>query len=173
MSPSRFGVGLAALPFVFFACFAATPHPNPSATLTPIKIHPPTTKLHTEYLVEVNKMGQVVRVKSGKMSPNRLFDTETYGNALQMWIRHPDGTAEVGLYRVAYDYDPKTHHVHRDVAIVSAGGSWGEEQGAANQMIDLAHKESRDAQKRAAAQRANLPSLDQIFGATPSPTAHP
>ena len=65
--------------------------------------------MHTEFVVEVNAKGQVVRVKSAKAYGDQdpFFNTQTNGNVLQMWIRHPDGSAEVGLYRVNYDYDPQ------------------------------------------------------------------
>ena len=44
--------------------------------------------------MEVNKKGQVVRIKSGKGTKYGTFNAQTYGNALQMWIRKPDGSAE-------------------------------------------------------------------------------
>ncbi|MBV8246484.1 MAG: hypothetical protein JOZ38_11215 [Candidatus Eremiobacteraeota bacterium] len=91
--------------------------------------------LHTEFVVEVNHLGQIVRVKSGKSCKNLAFNAQTYGNVLQMWIRKPDGTAVVGMYRVTYDYDPKTHDVHRGVALLKEGGDWGDELGAANEML--------------------------------------
>ena len=102
---------------------ATTPKPSPKPT--PVVIHLPNTPLHVEVVVEVNKKGQVVRVKSAKPSKVRSFNIQTYGNALQMWIRKPDGSAEVGLYRVTYDYNPKNQQVTRRVALVSLGGNWG------------------------------------------------
>ena len=86
-----------------------------------------------------------------------------------MWIRRPDGSAEVGLYRISYDYDPKTHGVTRRIALVSAGGSWGDEDGAANVMIENARKQAAEDRQRQAEQNAKLPSLNQIRGVTPSP----
>jgi len=161
--------------------FGATPSPapvvhKPIALPTP---HFPKKKLHTEFIVEVNSKGQVVRVKSGKSCDNPTFNAQTYGNVLQMWIRHPDGSADVGLYRVTYDYDPKTLDVHRSISIVSRGGDWGDKEGAANSMIDIAKKEAdqqRKAQEeQAAKERANLPSLNSIIktSPSPSPSSHP
>ncbi len=160
--------------------FAATPTPSGSHTAPPGSVpagahglpaaHLPTVALHTEVVVEVNKKGQVVRVKSTKPSKMQGFNLETYGNALQMWIRKPDGTSEVGLYRVSYDFDPKTKKVTRRVALVSAGGNWGDEPGAANVMMDMAKKQAAEARKQAEQNHTQLPSLNQIRGApTPSP----
>ena len=125
--------------------------------------------LHTEFVVEVNKRGQIVRVKSGKSTSNYTYNAQTYGNVLQMWIRHPDGTAEVGLYRVSYDYDPKTHGIHRSIALVKAGGNWGDKQGAADQMMEIFHKND----SKGAAPPPNLPSLNAITGVESTPTPKP
>lgn len=125
--------------------------------------------LHSEVVVEVNKKGQVVRVKSTKPSKLRSFNIQTYGNALQMWIRKPDGTATVGLYRVIYDYSPKSQDVTRRVSLVSAGGNWGNDEGAANVMMDLAKKQAAAAHKAQQESSSKLPSLNEIRGASPSP----
>jgi hypothetical protein len=128
--------------------------------------------LHSEVVVEVNKKGQVVRVKSTKPSKIQSFNLQTYGNALQMWIRHPDGTAQVGLYRVTYDYDPKTQDITRRVSLVSIGGSWGNQEGAANVMMEMARKQAAAARKAEQEEHSTkLPSLNQIRGvSTPRPT---
>lgn len=128
-------------------------------------------------VVEVNNKGQVVRVKSTKWCKVSSFNVQTFGNALQMWIRRPNGTAEVGLYRVTYDYNPKTTYVARHVAIISRGGSWANAEGAADRMIRTAQKQAAEAQKaaieaqkKAQERNAKLPSLNEIRGhATPSP----
>lgn len=152
---------------------AATPTPAPHRTFPPPSF--PKEKLHAEYVVEVNAKGQVVRIKSGKGTKYATFNAQTYGNALQMWIRKPDGSAEVGLYKVTYDYDPKTHHVDRRVALLSKGGSWGGDEGAADVMMDTAKKEAAAAAKQQQqAQHSGLPSLNQITGKkTPSPSPAP
>jgi hypothetical protein len=160
------------------AAFAApTPAPRPS----PIVIHLPDIPLHTEVVVEVNKKGQVVRVKSTKPCKIQSFNLQTYGNALQMWIRkcRTEGSStncisETGLYRVSYDYDPKTQSVTRRVALISPGGSWANDEGAANVMIELAKKQAEAAaaeeQKAQQEQNAKLPSLNEIRGVpTPKP----
>ena len=98
----------------------------------------PKVKLHTEMIVEVNKLGQVSRVRSIKPSKDVPFNTHAYGNALQAFIRTPDGNVVVGSYRLTYDYDPKTQRIRRDVALVSRGGVDPERKGAAAEMIDIA-----------------------------------
>ncbi len=145
-----------------------------TAATTPLPSPPiPKVPLHSEFVVEVNAKGQVVRVKSAKASSDPFFNTQTNGNVLQMWIRHPDGSAEVGLYRVSYDFDPKTKKISRHIGIVSQGGDWGNEPGAATVMVNTAKREEEAAQQRQQQMRSNLPSLEGIIGATPSPTPHP
>lgn len=153
------------------AASKATPKPHPAATpFRPPKM--PTVPLHSEFLVEVNAKGQVAHVKSRKGSKVPMYNLWTYGNVLQMWIRHPDGTAEVGLYKVTYDYDPKTHKIARVPSLVKAGGNWGNDEGAADHMIDIARKEAAAHAAKQRAEAKNLPSLKAIRGetATPSPT---
>lgn len=153
---------------------AATPTPKPKPAPTHVVISLPNIPLHSEVVVEVNAKGQVVRVKSTKPSQRASFNFQTYGNALQMWIRKPDGSAQVGLYRVTYDYSPKTHDVTRHVALISAGGSWGNEPGAANVMVEMEKKQAAAAaanERKQQEQFNKLPSLNQIRGApTPKPT---
>ncbi len=155
---------------------APTPQPHGAPAPMP-SIRLPNIPLHTEVVVEVNKKGQVVRVKSVKQCKVQSFNVQTIGNAEQMWIRHPDGSAQVGLYRVSYDYNPKTTQVMRRIALISAGGSWANSPGAATVMIEIAHKQAVEAQKAAqAAQKkeqernAKLPSLNQIRGVPTSPS---
>jgi hypothetical protein len=166
--------------FAFAAPVMAATTPKPGAPPHPVpmpSIKLPNVPLHTEVVVEVNSKGQVVRVKSAKQSKVQSFNIQTIGNAEQMWIRHPDGTAEVGLYRVIYDYDPKTQKVSRHVAIISRGGSWGNQAGAATLMINHAkqqaievQKANAEAEKKAQERNAKLPSLNEIRGITPSPS---
>ena len=159
------------------ASAAPKPTPTPAGHYPAIPLPKlPTKPLHAEYVVEVNKHGQVVKIKSASATTNSTFNTQTFGNAQQMWIRRPDGTAVVGLFKVTYDYNPSTQKIARHVSFVSAGGDWGDAEGAANVMIDAARKA---AQAQAAAQaanqakeRANLPSFNQITG-KPTPTPHP
>lgn len=159
---------------------AATPAPHAAPHAMPTPYMPPYA-MHTDFVVEVNKKGQVVRVKSGnsakqcpksQQQPCLTFNAQTYGNVLQMWIRHPDGSAEVGLYKVAYDYDPKTHNVHRDVNIISRGGNWGDQVGAATDMMNKAEAEAKAwAQKQQQDQQKqnnSLPDLNKIVAPTPT-----
>jgi hypothetical protein len=141
---------------------------KPRATPPPIAF--PKTKLHTDFNVEVNAKGQVVLVKSGKSSSNRFYNAQTYGNVLQMWIRHPDGSAQVGTYHVTYDYDPKAKKIRRGIALISAGGNWGNKEGAADEMMDIAQRQEAAAQAAQAAKNKtpHLPDINSIMS-TPTP----
>lgn len=149
------------------AASAATPPPaaHPAPAPVPVdlrKVTPrqlaPKVKLHTEFVVEVNKLGQVTRVRSGRSCPDLRFNAQTYGNALQAFIRTPDGRAISGVYRLTYDYDPKTQKVRRDVALLWAGGVNANAEGAATQMMKLAAKQAaRDRAKQATAPPAPQP----------------
>lgn len=128
--------------------FAATPAPK-AAQAAPqridvTKMQPkelaPTKPLHVELTVEVNKLGQVARVRTIKPSHNEAFDAKMYGNALQAFIRTPDGHVVLGTYRLTYDYDPKTLRVHRDVALVKTGGVDPNAKGAANDLMEIARR---------------------------------
>ncbi len=95
---------------------------------------------HTEFVVEINKLGQVARVRSGKSSDFPPFNAQTYGNALQAFIRTPDGKAIPGTYRLTYDYDVKSSRVRRNVALLHAGGVNPNAAGAAADMMKIAAK---------------------------------
>ncbi len=151
------------------AAVKATPQPHPPIPTKLPKM--PAIPLHTEFLVEVNAKGQVVHVVKRVGSKIPMYNLWTYGNVLQMWIRHPDGTAEVGLYKVTYDYNPKTHSIRRIPSLVKAGGNWGNEEGAADHMIDIAREEAAAHAKKQAEEAKNLPSLRAIRGG--KPTASP
>jgi hypothetical protein len=125
---------------------AATPAPKAAAPvrinvkqLQPKEIFPK-RKLHAEVIVEVNKLGQVARVRSIVPSHDEQFDAHVYGNALQAFIRTGDGHVVVGSYRLTYDYDPTSLGVRRDVALVKAGGVNPNAKGAANDMMDIARR---------------------------------
>lgn len=109
----------------------------------------PTKALHDDFTVQVNKKGQVVRITHGNFSGDRAFDTMTLGNAMQMWIRKPDGSAIVGTYRVAYHYDPASKRISRVPSLLSAGGTWGNTPGAATLIV-------KDLQAQAQAEYARL-----------------
>lgn len=162
--PAILMLALAVPTFAPVPTLAATPQPK--ATMSTVQL--PNEKLHTEFVVEVNAKGQVVLVKSGKSSPYGFFNSQTYGNVLQMWIRHPDGTAEVGTYRVTYDYDPKTKNIKRGVALIKAGGNWGNKEGAATEMIDIAKRENAKAAAAAKASAAKAKAKAAKAKATPA-----
>jgi hypothetical protein len=119
----------------------------------------PKVKLHVELIVEINRMGQVTRVRSIKPSHDQGFDAHTYGNALQAFIRTSDGQVVLGTYRLIYDYDPKTLRVRRDVALVRRGGVDPNAQGAALQMMAIARRGAiRDANRKAKGHLTPAPS---------------
>jgi hypothetical protein len=171
---------LLAFPAAAFA--ASTPAPAPSPKL-------PSKPLHVDLQVEVNKLGQVVRVLHGNLSGDGPFDTMAMGNALQMWIREQHGntiTAVVGLYKVNYSYDPKTQKVKRTFALFKRGGNWANEPGAATKIVSDAKKQAEAAaaalaklkadQQKKAAENPNLPDINAALKksrATPSPSPRP
>jgi hypothetical protein len=167
------------------SALAATPAPTatPRQRIDALKLQPkslaPKKALHVEYTVEINKLGQVARVRTVKPSHDEAFDAKTYGNALQAFIRTPDGQVVVGTYRLIYDYDPKTMRVRRDVALVKAGGVDPEAKGAATEMLEIARRNhnrtpppTSDVTPGPAPSVNNrrLPDLNQVMKPTPSPT---
>ncbi len=149
------------------AVAATTAHPTAKPRLAQPPF--PTKRERTEFVVMVNAKGQVVGVKSKKGCDNYFFNAQTLGNVLQMWIRHPDGSAEVGLYRVVYEYDPHTRKVARAISLVRAGGDWGNREGAAAAMMDTATREAQLQLQKQAQEAKNLPPLRNIIDATPTP----
>ena len=160
---------------------AATPLPY---RIDVTKIQPksllPKVPLHTEYVVAVNKLGQVTHIISGKPSKDKTYNLQTYGNAMQAFIRTPEGKAISGSYRLTYDYSPKTTRVHREVQLVKSGGVDPNAVGAVTKMIDDVHKHGKPPAKHAPAGAAamtpgpqpsgnlRLPDLKQILK-TPAP----
>jgi hypothetical protein len=116
--------------------------PGTGPTLPPSVHLPkmPTTALHTVFVVETNGKGQVTRVRSGTGSNDGRFNLMTYGNALQTFIRTPDGTAVAGVFRLTYDYSPSTSGVARKVELVHAGGVDPNALGAVFVMMKNAHR---------------------------------
>jgi hypothetical protein len=162
------------------AAFAATPAPAPTRinveSLQPKSLLPK-KPLHTEWVVEVNKYGQVTRVRSGKPSGDAAYNSHTYGNALQMFIRTEDNKAIPGVYRVTYDYSPQTARIRRNVEILHPGGVNANAPGAANVMMAVARKNAQKAQHGPATATPiplstinpkRLPDLPQVMK-TPSP----
>jgi hypothetical protein len=124
-------------------------------------LHPPTTRQHTEFVVEVNKKGQVVRATHVTRSADSSFNAMTYGNALQAFIRTPDGHAIAGTYRLSYDYNPKTYNVHRSVTLLKQGGVNPNALGAVEvEAAKLAAEQK--AREQAAAEASALPGLHQL-----------
>jgi hypothetical protein len=147
---------------------AASPPTPPPHSVDITKIQPksllPKVALHTEYIVAVNKLGQVTRVISGKLSKDKSFNLHTYGNAMQAFIRTTDGKAIPGSYRLIYDYRPKTATVHRDVALVKAGGVDPNALGAVPRMLEDVAKHHQ-----AGAKPAHTPGPVRSAEMTPGP----
>jgi hypothetical protein len=150
------------------AALTATPAALPAAAATAAQVRAPNRAEHTEYVVEVNKKGQVARVRTGKSSSDSAFNAMTYGNALQVFIRTPDGNAVSGTYRLSYDYDPKSHNVRRTVALIHAGGVDPNAIGAVNAMAEINRRRAQHPaqQEHAGTTPVNtLPDLRTITGA--------
>jgi hypothetical protein len=138
----------------------------------------PIVPLHAVYTVETNKLGQVVRVVSAQATKDGRFNTVTRGNAMQAFIRRPDGTAVAGVYKLTYDYSPATKDVRRDVQLVHAGGVDPNAKGAV--LVELEKAKSHPAAtpdplqeaKTATAAGANshLPDFSHIV-TSPQPSA--
>jgi hypothetical protein len=158
-----------------FALLAATPAPTPLPYRIDVtKIQPktllPKVALHSEYIVAVNKLGQVTHVISGKVSKDRTYNLQTYGNAMQAFIRTPDGKAISGSYRLTYDYSPKTARVHREVTLVRAGGVDANAEGAVTRMLADLKKHPQPPAKAAAAPTPASSPLDlNRFSQSPPP----
>jgi hypothetical protein len=125
-------------------------------------------------IVEVNRLGQVTRVRSIKPSHNPGFDRHAYGNALQAFIRTPDGHVVLGSYRLSYDYDPKTLRVRRDVALVHVGGVNPNAKGAATEMMEIARRNGNRQRATSATPKPaptdnarRLPDLPQVMHTPP------
>lgn len=166
---------LSVAPWVASAANNAKPMPMPTPNY-------PNKAMHVRLLVEVNKRGQVVRVDHGTLSGDRSFDTMALGNAMQMWIRKPDGSAVTGLYSVTYDYNPKTHDVARVPALVKPGGNWANKEGAATLIVSDARRQVQKLEARLRAEQAkrqaesakHLPDINAaVRRAMTKPTPHP
>ena len=183
----------AASALIALACtvpaLAATPAPRPAQSAPPrinlLDVQPkwlaPKTPLHTEYTFEVNRLGQVTRVRTVKPSHNEGFDAHTYGNVLQMFIRLPDGRAIPGTYRITYDYNPKTLRIHRaEPQLLHAGGVNPNAKGAVDDMLEIARRNAKRTPPPAyqvtpgpipSVNIKRMPDLPQVMH-SPSPAPH-
>ncbi len=143
------------------ASVAAAPPPQRARAFTP---HTPTSAVHTDFTVEINNKGQVTRVRSGKSCPDLAFNAMTYGNALQAFIRTEDGRSIPGVYRLSYDYDPKTKMVHRSVALLKAGGVDANRISAVAEMAAIAKRHSHGAAPAPGPTSSPLPDFHDITG---------
>ena len=127
------------------------------------KVPYPKVPLHTSYIIEVNRKGQVSRVRSGVSSHDAFFDAMTYGNVLQAFIRTPDGRAISGVYKMIYDYNPDTKKIRRTVSFIHPGGTDPDALGAVDAM----------SQNNQRALQAIKKTYEQSLHATPKPTRAP
>jgi hypothetical protein len=159
---------------------AATPTPHPDARPARVdvtKVQPksllPKKAEHTEYVVDINKLGQVTRIDSKKSSDSATFNAQTYGNALQTFIRTPDGGVVLGSYRLTYDFDPKTARVRRDVTLVHQGGVNPDATGAADDLMAKSHAQAISPKisptAGAAIDPRSLPDLNRVIAPTATP----
>ena len=132
----------------------------PPAVAAVRKIRTPAHAVHTEFVVEVNRKGQIARVRTGKSSPDSAFNTMTYGNALQAFIRTPDGRAVAGTYRLTYDFNPATQRVKRAVSLLRAGHVNPDAPGAVEAMAAIAKRRAPSG----AAVQSPLPDFKSITG---------
>jgi hypothetical protein len=157
---------------------AAAPSPAPTAYRIDVtKIQPkallPTKRLHDDFVVAINRKGQVTRVLAGHRSGNVQFDEKAYGNALQTFIRTTDGHVVVGKYQLSYDYDPRTARIRRTVALVSRGGVDPNAVGAVTDMLRHAHRDPAPILPAPGSgtslNGSSLPSLKDVLGPSPKP----
>jgi len=169
------------------AAQAATPSPAPTvdaqklnarlkAAAKPNMVMPPSRMphepQHTELIVEINKKGNVTRVRAGKGGPDPLFNAMVYGNALQAYIRTPDGNAIPGTYKLTYDYSPDTKMVKRTVELVKAGGVDPDATAAVTEMMnDNARRMELDSKLWAQLQK-NSKAMEAKASPKPSPASH-
>jgi hypothetical protein len=152
---------VARLSFLAALCIGAIlamPARPASAAVVPVAAMPKVGH-HARYIVEVNAKGQVSGVRSRIPSKDQTFDAITYGNVVQTFIRRSDGRAIAGVYRVAYDYDPKTGLVKRSVKLIQAGGV----DASALGLVDVFRQINIENEAKIKAQ------MDKIQQATPSP----
>jgi hypothetical protein len=131
----------------------------------------PSDPQHTELTVEVNKKGEVTRVRAGKGGPDPLFNAMVYGNALQAYIKKPDGEAISGIYKLIYDYSPDTKMVKRTVQLVQAGGVDPDATGAVEDMMKANSKRMELDSKTWTQLQKNAKAMDAK--ATPKPSSAP
>jgi len=146
------------------------------ASPAPSNVAAPSVPLHAVYTVETNKLGQVVRVVSAQATRGERFNTVTRGNAMQAFIRRPNGTAVAGVYKLTYDYSPSTKDVRRDVQLVHAGGVDPNAKGAVIVELEKSkpHPEAtpdplQEAKKATSAgANSHLPDFSHIISPEPS-----
>jgi hypothetical protein len=152
------------------ALLGATPAAKPPGATRPTAAaripvpRTPTTRQHSEFVVEVNRKGQVIRADRVKPAQNDTFNAMTYGNVLQAFIRRPDGSAVSGIYRMTYDYDPKRKTVRRQVALLHAGRVDPDALGAVDREMEKIESERARERLNAPPTPSPLPDLKAITG---------
>jgi hypothetical protein len=132
----------------------------------------PKTPQHVYYLVEVNRKGQVSKIRSGTHSQDRLFDSVTYGNVAQTFVRRSDGKAISGLFRVSYDYDPKSQKVTRSVALVHPGGVDAAAPGLVDVVVEINRRNKQKFQAMLHQQKLDRQLKEQLKKLAPAGSGH-
>jgi len=127
---------------------------------------------HAAFVIEVNKTGQVAKVRSQQASGDRRFDVMVAGNVVQTFVRRPDGTAVPGVYRMRYDYNPKTKRVRRTVTLISAGGVDPNAEGIVERMAEINRRSAEEIQRRLEAAKKPVKDVPLPF-LSPGPAATP
>jgi hypothetical protein len=144
------------------SALAAPPAPRRAPDLSKITPRTPSRALHAEFIVEVNKLGQVTKADDVKKSGDPTFDAMVYGNSLQAYIRTPAGKAVSGKYRLTYDYSPATKSVRRTVSLVQRGGVDPNAPGAVIVEARKVAKQREKARQQAAAMGNSIGSMHTI-----------
>jgi hypothetical protein len=129
--------------------FAATaPVPEAAALYVPKKA------VHSSFVIETNRKGQVTKVRARNSSGDARFDAMTMGNVVQTFVRKPDGSAIAGVYRMSYAFNPTTQKIKRTVELLQAGGvnpgaeSLVDRMAAANEQAAEAIRKALDARNK-------------------------
>jgi hypothetical protein len=158
----------------FIAALAAAGVAAAAAPTPPPLVHYPKKAAHTAFVIEVNKTGQVTKVRSRTNSGDHVYDSMVLGNVVQTFVRKPDGTAVAGVYRMRYDYNPKTKSVRRTVELIHAGGVNPDAVGLVDRMAEVNRRSSEALRKAEEARTKPIKGVPLPFlSPSPRPAASP
>jgi len=135
-------------------------------------MHYPKEVERTSFVIEVNAKGQTSKVRSVQHSHDRSFDALVAGNVVQTFVRTADGKAVAGVFRMTYDYNPKTKRVKRTVTLIEEGGVDPDAPSLVDRMVNSNRLTSDQIEHdlQAAAQQAKQAKKSKP---TPKPTPKP